>query len=382
MKPSNKKPWIIAITILVVIFGGVFAFDLTRTLIMKKIFTNFKFPPQVVSTIVVKPQTWQPLLPAVGRLEAYNGVDISSEVSGRVQAVYFTSGQTVEAGQKLIQLDDVSETAQLQSVEAQLRNAETNLQRSTHLLEQKVISQGAYDDAATNEKQIRASYNNLKAIKEKKLVRAPFAGKIGIANINVGQFITGGQTFTTLQTVDALYVTFAVSQKDYSLLRLQQPVEVRVDSYPNQAFIAKITAFDSKFSDESHTIDVQAGLAKSGLQLLPGMFVDVNVLLPLQHDVIVVPQTALTYTLYGESAYLVTFEKVTEDGKEVIATDKNGFQLGTVKKVFVRTSDKRENSVVVIEGLKAGDVVVDSGQSKIDDGSSVAINNSVHPPEH
>lgn len=373
----KKKPWIIAITILVVIFGGVFAFDITRALILKKIFSNFTPPPQVVSTITIKPQEWQKYLPAVGQVSAYRGVDISPEVSGRVDAIYFKSGQLVKSGEKLIQLDDSSEVAQIQSVDAQLQNAKSNLERMQRLLEQKAASQAAYDDALATEKQLKANYDNLVALQAKKLIRAPFAGQTGIAQVKVGQVVTAGQTCLSLQTVDALYVTFSVSQKDYSALSLNQPVIVKVDAYPNQKFMGHISAFDSQFDETTHSISVQAALDPSNMQLLPGMFVDVNVLLPVQQNVIVVPQTVLTYTLYGESAFVVTFNKVTEDGKDVIAKDKNGFPLGTVKKVFVRTSDKQGNKVVVLEGLKSGDVVVDSGQSKIDDGSTVAINNTL-----
>jgi len=378
---KNRKPWIIAIIILVVIFGGVFAFNLTRTIILKRVFANFQFPPSVVSTITVKAQDWQPLLPSVGELSAYKGISVSAEVSGRVTDIYFTAGQKVKAGEKLVQLDDASEKAQLSNMEAQLRNAELNFKRYSHLLEQKAVSQGAYDDAASSVKQLRASYDNLVASKEKKLIKAPFSGTLGIPQIKLGEVINAGQTCVSLQTVDALYVTFSVSQKDYSYLTLQQPVNVTVDAYPDEVFHANVAALDSNFSDDSHTIEVQAALKPSKIQLLPGMFVDVDILLPIKHDVIVVPQTALSYTLYGESAYLVSFEKENKDGKEIIATDKNGFKLGRVKKVFVKTVDKRGNLAVVTEGLNPGDIIVEAGQNKIENGSRVAINNSMDDEE-
>ncbi len=374
---SNKKPWIIAIVILVVVFGGVLAFNITKSVIMKRIFTNFQMPPQVVSTITVKAQDWQPILPAVGEISAYKGIDLSLEVSGRVKAIYFESGQNVKAGQKLIQLDDSTEAAQLQSMEAQLRNAELTLKRYSRLLEKKAVSQGAYDDAESLVKQLRANYNNLVAIKDKKLLKAPFAGKVGISQIKVGQFISVGQTCVSLQTVNALYVTFSVSQKDYSAIQLDQIVNINVDTYPNKTFKAKITAFDSQFSDDAHTIDVQAALEPVEETLLPGMFVDVDVLLPMEKNQIVVPQTALSYTLYGESAFLVTLNTEKKDGKSIQSKDKNGFLLGKVKKVFVKTGDKRENLAVVTEGLESGDIIVDAGQSKIEGGSTVAINNTM-----
>lgn len=374
---SNKKPWIIAIVILGVIFGGVFTFDLVRSIILKRVFANFSFPPSVVSTITVKRQDWQPLLPAVGEISAYKGINISSEVPGSVKEIYFESGQEVKAGQKLIQLDDNAEVAQLKSVEAQLKNAELNLERYERLLAQKAVAQGAYDDASALVKQLRANYENLLAIKEKKLIRAPFEGQVGIAQVKLGQFINAGQTCVSLQTVNALYVTFAVSQKDYSAIKLYQPVEVKVDAYPNQIFKGKITAFDSKFSEDARTIEVQAALDKNQNNLVPGMFVDVNVLLPIQRNQIVVPQTALSYTLYGESAYVVTLETEEKEGQQVQVKDKHGFPVGIVKKVFVKTADKRGNLAVVTEGLEAGDVIVDAGQSKIDNGSRVAINNEI-----
>lgn len=373
VKNNKKKPWVITITILVIIFGGVFGFDLVRAMIMKKIFTNFKTPAQVVSAYVVKAQDWQPILPAVGEIQAYSGVDISPEMPGRVREIYFTPGQTVNAGDKLIQLDDSSESAQLKSVEAQLKNAELNLKRNENLLAQKAISQGAYDNAFAAYKEIKANYQNLAALKNKKLLKAPFSGKIGIAQVKVGQFVGVGQVCVSLQTIEALYISFAVSQKDFSHLSINQPVEVRVDSYPHQVFTGHISALDSEFNADTRTIDVQAALDPSNISLLPGMFADVNVLLPVEHNALVVPQTAITYTLYGESALVVTFDTEQKDGKTTTSTDKNGYQLGNVKRVFVKTGDKRDNFVVITEGLKNSDVVVDAGQSKIDDGSAVAI---------
>lgn len=372
-KSSTRKPWIIAITILVIIFGGVFGYDFIRAMIMKKIFTNFQTPAQVVSAVVVKPQDWQPLLSSVGEIQAYTGVEISPEVPGKVREIYVTSGQMVKAGDKLIQLDDSSESGQLKSVAAQLNNAEINLKRNENLLAQKAVSQGAYDNAFAAYKEAKGNYENLLALKNKKLLKAPFSGKAGIVQIKVGQFVSVGQVSLSLQTVDALYTTFSVSQKDFAHLALNQPVEVRVDAYPHQVFKGHISAFDSEFNSETRMIDVQAALDPSNSLLLPGMFVDVNVLLPVAHNVLVVPQTAITYTLYGDSALVVTYDTEQKDGKTLIATDKNGYQLGKVKRVFVRTSDKRNNYVVITDGLKAGDVIIDAGQSKIDDGSAVAI---------
>lgn len=212
-----------------------------------------------------------------------------------------------------------------------------------------------------------ANFDNINSALAKKLIRAPFDGKIGIKQINVGQTISAGQVIASLQASRALHADFALPQQDVHNLALKQKVSVTTDAYPNQSFDGSINAIDSKIDETTRTISLQATIDNPDGKLYPGMYVNISLFLPEIPNSIVVPQTAISYTLYGDSAFIVTL-----NGKK----DEHGQQLGTVKRVFVRTGDKKENSVVVLEGIKPGDLVVNSGQLKLDDGTSVAVNNS------
>ncbi|APJ03595.1 efflux RND transporter periplasmic adaptor subunit [Silvanigrella aquatica] len=359
----------LTILILAIVFGGIFGWHFFIQFQINKFFSNFVPPPQVVSVATAKSEDWQPYLYSVGSLSAINGVDISAETSGQVKAIYFDSGKFINKGDPLIQLDDSSEQAQLKEIAAQLQLAQVNDKRSKQLFSQGAASQSSVDDSATKVKQFSANYENVKTLIAKKLIRAPFSGKIGIRQVNIGQYISAGYACASLQTSHALYAQITLPQQDTNKVKLTQDVIVTVDAFPNLIFKGKITAIDSKIDETTRTIQAQATIDNSENKLLPGMFVNVKVALPIIPNSIVLPQTTITYTLYGDSAFLVTLSDKKSDTGEV---------LGTVKRVFVRTGEKRDNSVVILEGIKAGDVVVSSGQLKLVDGSAIAINNSVN----
>lgn len=359
----------ITIIALAIVFGGVFGWYGLRQYFIKSFFATFEPPPPVISVVTAKRDNWQPYLYSVGSLSSINGVDISAETAGQVKAIYFDSGKYVKQGEPLIQLDDSSEQAQLKDINAQLQLAQVNDKRIQQLFAQGAASLSAVDDSSAKVKQLLANYENARSLIAKKLIRAPFSGKIGIRQVNIGQFITAGFACASLQTSSALYAQITLPQQDSNKIAINQDVIINVDSFPNINFKGKITAIDSKIDEATRTIHVQATIDNSENKLLPGMFISVKVALPVIPNSIILPQTAITYTLYGDSAFVVTLlDKKTDKGEE----------LGTVKRVFVKTGEKRDNSVIILEGIKEGDIVVSSGQLKLNDGAKIVINNSIN----
>ncbi|KAB8033729.1 efflux RND transporter periplasmic adaptor subunit [Fluviispira multicolorata] len=353
---------------LLIIFGGIFGWYGVRQYFMKKYFATFTPPPQTVSVATAKLESWQPFLYAVGNLKAVDGVEISSEVSGQVKVIYFKSGELVKQGQALIQLDDASEQAQLKDINAQLQLAKVNDHRTKKLFTQGATSQASVDDSSSKSKQLQANYENISSAIAKKLIRAPFSGKIGIKQVNVGQYISPGFSCASLQSAHVLNVHFSLPQQEISKIALKQEVLVISDAYPELTFKGSVTAIDSKVDESTRTIQAQATIDNKENKLLPGMFVSAKILLPIIPNTITLPQTAITYTLYGDAAFLVNLK-----GQKTAT----GEDLGTVSRILVKTGEKRDNTVVILDGIKAGDTIVSSGQLKLIDGSSIVINNSV-----
>lgn len=367
LKLNFKDPMTITITGLVVLFGSVFGWYGLKQIFIKQFFAKFVPPPMVVSAVHAKSQNWQPYLYAVGDLSAINGVDISPEVPGQIKEIYFKSGDEVKAGDPLIRLDDASERAQRKDIEAQLSLAQVTLNRTNRLFSQKVASQASVDDSTARVKQLKANLENVNSALAKKLIRAPFSGRVGIGQVNEGQIVSPGQVLVTLQASHSLHANFALPQQDVPAVALKQKITISTDAYPQKNFEGFVSAINSKVDPTTRTIEIQGTVDNNDDKLYPGMYVTVTLFLPQIPNTITIPQTAITYTLYGDSAFIVTL-----NGKK----DDKGQPLGTVKRVFVRTGDKQQNTAVVLEGIHAGDLVVNSGQLKLDDGTSVAINNS------
>ncbi len=362
-----NKPVVLTVFALVIIFGGIFGYDALKAHFIAKFFETFAPPAPSVTVIRAGNVTWQPYLETLGNMTAKNGVDISPEVSGNVKAIFFKSGQTVKKGAALIQLDDSTERAQQEDIKAQLQLAQATLARTKKLFSVRATTQVALDDALTKEKQLKANLESVVYNISKKLIKAPFDGKIGISQINLGQNIREGQVCASLQAINALYAKFSLPQKDIQSVNLKQIVNVNSDAYPNVFFDGYISAIDSKVDENTRTLEVQAVIDNSAGKLYPGMFVDLKVFLPTIPNTVVIPQTAITYTLYGDSAFIVSLS-----GKK---NDK-GEDLGSVKRVLIKTGDKIENLVAITEGIKAGDIVVTSGQSKLENDLKIVINNS------
>ena len=366
------KRFLIAGGILVgilIIVGGAFGFHI-YTMIQ-----GFKSQKNIatVSEEAAKQETWQPNFVSVGNLDPVQGADISNQVAGNVTAINFDSGQEVEKGQLLVQLDDSNERAQLEGFQAQEKLAELNDQRSHDIFSRHLIAQSDVDTADSNLRQAQSNVANTQADIAKKAIRAPFAGHAGIRNVNLGQYLAVGTVVVTLQALDHMYASFNLPEQALPSLAKGQKVEVTVGAYPNQKFEGQINAIDSKVDPASHTVRVQGLIANPQHMLRAGMFANVSVSAGKPLQVVTVPKSAVTYSLYGDAVFVVAPDPKNKD-------DKGNPQL-TANQVFVKLGDDHGNRVAVVEGVKVGDQIVTSGMQKLHSGSVVAIDNSVTPDQ-
>ena len=349
--------------------GGVFG---TRMYFMIQGFKNQK-NISTVSEESAKQETWQPDSASVGNLDPVQGADISNQLAGNVVAVNFQSGQEVQKGQLLVQLDDSSERAQLAGFEAQLKLTEITDKRTRDIFSKRLNSQSDVDTADSNLQQAQSNVANTQATIDKKAIRAPFTGQAGIRNVNVGQYLPEGTVIVTLQDLDHMYASFTLPEQSLPSLAPGQKVEVTVDAYPNKKFDGQINAIDSKVDPNSHTVRIQGLIANPGHLLRAGMFANVTVSAGKPMDVVTVPKAAITYSLYGDSVFIIAPDPKNKD-------DKGQPQL-TVSETFIRLGEERGTRVAVIQGLKAGDMIVTSGMQKLHTGAAVTINNDVTPDQ-
>jgi membrane fusion protein (multidrug efflux system) len=346
--------------------GGYKAFSVYRQI---QVFATPK-PPINVAVVTANEQPWQSQLPAIGTLKALQGVDLSLEIAGTVKALQFESGQKVTAGQLLLQLDSDVEKALLGTAEAELGLAKIEHGRGSQLVGSQAISKGDFDRLAAQLKKAYASVAQLNAALAKKSILAPFSGTIGIRQVDVGDYLASGTMIATLQNLSSLYVDFYVPEQAVPKLAVGQIAQVTVAAYPAQIFEAKISAINPKVDDATRNILVRATLPNPGGELLPGMFASLHVLLPGANTRVVVPESAISYTLYGNSVYVVVPKKTAGGEPE---KDAKGEPQWTVERRFVETGEHRNGRVVVSKGLSAGERVVSAGQLKLDTGAHVAI---------
>ncbi len=319
-----------------------------------------------VETELARRMDWQSRLPAIGTLRASQGIDLSVEIAGTITDVQFQSGEKVSKGQPIVLLDSEMERASLASAEADLNLSRVEFQRARSLLDRQAISRSEYDRLNAESQKAEASVAQLRASLAKKRILAPFAGTIGIRQVDVGDYIAAGTPIATLQDLSTLYVDFFLAEQHVPLLALGQKVQLRVAAYPDQRFEGVITALNPKVETTTRNVQVRAELANPDGRLLPGMFADLQVLLPTETAQVVVPETAITYTLYGNSVLLVT-EGTPPEG---VSTDEPYL---VVERRFVTTGERRDGVTVILEGLEGGEQVITAGQLKLDSGAHVAI---------
>lgn len=334
-------------------------------------------PAISISAATAEEMPWQSRLPAIGTLKASQGVDLTVEVSGTVRDVLFQSGEKVSLKQPLIQMDSDVEQASLATAEAELSLARVEFERGRSLVNRQSISKSEFDRLASSLQKSNASVAQLQAMLAKKRIVAPFAGTIGIRQVDVGDFLSSGTIIATLQDLTTLFVDFYLPEQAVPKLAIGQQVRIEVAAYPGEVFVGEIAALNPKVEDTTRNVQVRAVLPNPDSKLLPGMFANLEVLLPGDLPHVVVPETAITYTLYGNSVYVIG-EKKDKDG-QVEKNDKGETQL-VVERRFVETGERRDGKVTLLKGLKAGEQVVTAGQLKLDNGAHVAIVDDKAPP--
>ena len=351
-----------------IVFGGVFGYKAFVARMTEQAMSNRPAPVHTVTATEASTATWQPRIRSVGSLSAVRGVDIAAEIDGRVTAVEVEDGVTVEAGDVLVRLDDDGLRADLRGARAEARLAEIELERQRRLRRQNANSEADVDRAESELEQARSRVDSVRAALEKKTIRAPFAGRVGIVEVDLGQFIGVGHGIVTLQTLDPIHVDFTVPQQELARIETGQPVEAEADAYPERTFEGRIVAISPRVNQSTRNVSVRARMGNADGVLRPGMFVQAAVRLPEEQDVVTLPQTAIAYNPYGDSVFLVNEEQA----------DNGDTQL-RVERKFVRTGATRGDQVQILEGVKPGQRVVTSGQLKLRNGSRITIDNSVTP---
>ncbi len=326
-------------------------------------------PPETVTTAEVKTDRWQPTLTAIGSVVAVQGVTVSAETSGMVKTITFESGATVKAGETLVELDTAIEQAQLRSAIASADLARANLDRARDLRGKNMVSAADFDAAEAQAKQTLAQVDNLRAVLAKKTIRAPFAGRLGIRRVNLGQFLDNGAAIVSLQALDPVYVDFALPQRYLAQLRPGMTVRVTTDAFPQQPFAGKLTAISPELDSVTRNVRLQATLANPDGHLQPGMYVEVAAVLPDTEPVLMIPATAVLYAPYGDSVFLL------EEKKD----EKTGAVGQVLNQKFIRLGPARGDFVVVTSGLEAGQAVASTGVFKLRNGMSVVVDNTLAP---
>lgn len=341
-----------------VLLGGVFGYTLFRQNKIAEFLANRPEPTMPVNVTEARNQTWPRYIPATGWLKAVNGVDVSAEVSGRVEKINFQSGYFVSAGDVLVDLDDAVERAEIQSALAEVKLNELTAARYRKLRKSDATSQAKLDEAEANLSIARSNVARLRATIDKKEIKAPFDGVLGIREIDVGQYVQPGQKIVTIQDLSSMLLDFSVPQQYLANISTGQEVKMTVESYSDRVFKGTLTAVEPKVDLSSGLIQVQASFNNDSGLLRPGMFAKVDVALPVEENQVVVPQTAVSYSLYGDFVY-------------VISEDDNGDLRA--HQTVVEVKDRRENEAVIGSGVSAGDKVITTGSVRLSNGAKVKI---------
>ncbi|MFI4963287.1 MAG: efflux RND transporter periplasmic adaptor subunit [Legionellales bacterium] len=400
----KKRMTIMGIALLVV-FGGIIAFNLIKSFMVHRFFANYTPPAVSISSARAESVDWQPSISAVGNFLAINGVDLGSEASGNVVAIAFDSGQYVTKDAPLVTLDDSVDQAMLQFNQAELTLKELNYKRQTDLFKKGATPSSSVDEAKANLQQAQAHVAQIQAQINHKHITAPFDGRLGIRQVNLGEYISPGQTsIVSLQSLDPLYLEFYLPEQYYKKIQVNQKITFSIEEFPNALFEATVTALNSKVDLTTHNILIQATLPncsadaikdpthspliktrhqERGNQLIvtcdselnkknqvrkfvfiPGMFASIEIAQPVEHQVIIVPSTAISYSLYGNAIYVIN--KVKDQPEQL-----------TVKRVFVSTGEQQGNYTVIKKGIKKGQLIVSTGDLKLQNDTPVVINNDV-----
>ena len=350
-----------ALIFVVVVIFIVAAFNLdalgVRSSIIRQAIQATPQPPVPVTTEVARAEPWQPVIPAIGTVEAVRGVDLAPQVAGRVIEIYFDSGQAVKEGAPLLKLDDSIEQAQLKEAQANLRLMDRNLARGRELVERGNMSRANYDTALAQREVAQAQHDHILAQIDQKIINAPFAGKLGIRQVNVGQYLAAGTMIVTLQSEDPIYINFRVPERELPRLKTGAKVSAAVDVIQARTFQGTVSSIDAKVDQTTRNIAVQGAFANGDGALVPGMFANVRVNAGEPRPLVTIPETAVTYSLYGDSVYAVKGD--------------------TFERRFVHIADRRDGVVGLSDGIADGEQVITSGQIRLVPGSKVTVDNRI-----
>jgi membrane fusion protein (multidrug efflux system) len=364
-----RKRMIIMLVLTGVVLAGVFGFEAFKNVMIHKYLATLTNPPQTVSTMVAASTEWRSQVEAVGTVRAVNGANLSPQVAGTVAALHFASGADVKKGDLLLELESADDVAHLAALKATAGLAQITYDRDRELVKTNAVSQQAVDTDEGNLKNAQALVAQQQALVNYKFIRAPFAGRLGIRQVDLGQYLAAGTTIVTLQQIDPIYVDFFLPQQSLAQIKVGQAATANVDTYPNRSFAGKVLAINSLVDAATRNVQVRAEFANKDNLLLPGMFATVDIDTGAPQKFVTLPQTAVAYNSYGDIVYLVD-----DKGK-----DANGKEQLVARQTFVTTGATRGDQVAIISGVKDGDTVVTAGQVKLRNGAPVLINNAVQP---
>jgi membrane fusion protein, multidrug efflux system len=363
------KRMVIMLAAAAIVFGGIFGFQVFKAAMIKKFISAMGSPPQTVSAVSAALSEWQPKVEAVGSLRAVLGADLSLEVAGVVDTITFNSGDDVAQGKQLLKLRAGDDAAKLESLQAMADLSEIVFERDQKQFKMQAVSQATLDTDAANLKNAKAQVTQQQAILDKKILLAPFDGRVGLRLVDLGQYLGAGTVVVTMQALDPIFVDFYVPQQSVDQVRLGQAITVKVDAFRDQTFTGEISALNPKVDASNRNLQVRAVLKNPDHRLLPGMYATVDIVIGAPQSYITLPQTAITYNPYGDTVYVV-------DNK---GTDANGKPQLTARQTFVTTGPTRGDQVAVLKGVGEGDMIVTAGQIKLHNGSVVLIDNSITP---
>jgi membrane fusion protein (multidrug efflux system) len=363
------KPILIMLAVVAVLLGAVFGWQFIGATIGKKYMAAAAAAPQTVSTIAAATSEWQPFVQSTGSLRAVRGADLSAQSAGIVDAITFDSGNEVPAGKVLLRLRPYDDYAKLQQLQAAAELAQQTYKRNQEQFAAEAVSQADLDTAVSTLKSARAQVAAQQAVIEQKIVKAPFAGRLGIRQVDLGQYLTPGTPVVTLQALDPMLVDFYVPQQALSHLKVGQAVFATVDAYPQQPFRGSIEALNSRVDTASRNVQVRASLRNPDRRLVPGMFATVRVEYGDKSSVITLPQTVVIHNPFGDTVFIV----------EQSGVDAQGKPRSVVRQRFVKLGATRGDQIAVQSGIKVGEVVVSAGQLKLRNGTEVTINNALLP---
>jgi len=363
------KRMLIMLLLAAAIFGGIFGMKVAQ--IKEAMSKMGPPPPAAVSTTVAAYDDWQPQLEAVGSLRAVNGADLAFEVSGIVEEIHFNSGDEVQAGTLLVQLRDDEDVSKLHSLQAVADLANITYERDMKQISSQTVSQATVDADKSKLMAARADVAEQQALIDKKVIRAPFDGRLGIRAVDLGQYLAAGAVVVTLQSLDPIYVDFFLPQQALDQIRIGQAVNAKVDTYPGQSFSGEISAIEPKVDTSSRNVQVRATLKNPDHKLLPGMYATVDIATGNPQRFVTLPQTSITFNAYGNTVYIVDKGEAGADGQPQLIA----------RQSFVKTGETRGDQVAILDGVKEGETVVTAGQLKLRNGAPVAVNNSVQPSD-